>query len=667
MATKTLAVLGPDYCLVRTRTAILLALVAANCGRRVLVTEAPDSLAGLALSLPANLAQPDSPNRFVVAGIPQESLQIILPGREEKTVPAVAEKFAREHDLFICCCDDDRSIPAAADAKVLVAGYDGLMLEEAAQIHKRHPDAAIVVATALPNDFSHKFCLVRASAILPKIAREAVSLPAAAGSKQLLPYSADDSPELWHNSQLLLNSLFPEEKIALGKTVKYGREIVRSGSSRQEAAPAQEIAVPELPESEQEKPKDHPAPAAAAETPAASAPSPADEAADTDQETPAVAADIPKKHKRKKKPAAQAKAEADSSFAPEPEQPADAGQQEKEPAPPKQDLKAAETEEAPPPAEAEAEEAPEPAEAAKSEAKEAATESAAADSPDADGDKFKAPKITIRTVEDDQGDQGGEKRSLRQSMDRPNITVGLIDYEAAYKMFVPTAVLEKQVVAAQNKMNVKVPYAPNSDNLTKGFGELISSVKRIPEGAYGQERRLCCGYLALQWAKQAGQLKMYVLEKSLREFATVQFSLAGKHNLFPWLLAALWLEEIHMVEGKHERVEKSLTEITKRVTEISGDDYEESALNLIPAMLSVVLCKAARLCGNKESAAGYEQYARKHIKNLIPAHSRLINLEMLDSERDSEWRDGPKDAGISDEQVGAKVGKAKESFGKMAN
>ena len=630
-----LSVLGPDYCLVRTRTAILLAMVAANCGRRVLVTEAQVSAAGLSLSLPANLAEPDSLNRFVVAGIPQESLQIVLSGREGKSVLEVAGKSANDHDLIICCCDDDRNIPAATDAKVLVAGYDGLMLEEAAQIHKRHPDAAIVVATELPNDFSRKFCLVRASAILPKIARDTINLPAATG-RELLPSSADDSPDLWHNSQLLLNSLFPEEEITLGRTIKYGREIVRAGRAEQDAALAQEITVPErIPEGKKAEPES--LPAAAAEMPAESAPPPADEPADAEPQTSAVASEIPKKQKKKKKkkPVIREQATdepaADSSSTPEKEQPAEASQQE-QPAAAEQDLKEAEEKE---PATAEAK---------------------------TDSDKFKAPKIAIRT--NDVKDP--EQHSLRKSMDKPNIAIGLIDYESAYKMFMPAAVLEKQVAAAQNKMNIKVPYAPNSDNLTKGFGELISSVKRVPDGAYGQERRLCCGYLAMKWATQAKQLKMYVLERSLREFATVQFSLAGKHNLFPWLLAALWLEETHMVEGKHERVEKSLTEITKRVTEISADDYEESALSLIPAMLSVVLCKAAQLCNNKESADGYEEYARKLIKNLIPAHARIINLEMLDSERDGEWN-GTEGAEMSDKQVSDKVNKAKESFGEMAN
>ncbi|MCY4324876.1 MAG: hypothetical protein OXC81_02490, partial [Betaproteobacteria bacterium] len=283
---------------------------------------------------------------------------------------------------------------------------------------------------------------------------------------------------------------------------------------------------------------------------------------------------------------------------------------------------------------------------------------------DAGADKFKAPKLAIQK---DEEDKASDRQSKRKSLEKPNLTIGLIDYEAAYNIFVPDVVLDKQAVVAQNKMNVKVPYAPSPENLTKGFGELISSVKRIPDGTYGQERRLCCGYLALKWAKYADELHMPVLEKSLREFATVQFSLVGKQNLFPWLLAALWTAEIQMVEGKHEHIEKSLTDITKRVTEISADDYEESARSLIPAMLAVVLCKAARLSNNEQGASGFEDYANKHIKKLIPAHAKIINLEMLDSDNDDKWQNKPQGSGISDQQVSEKVGKAKDSFGAMAN
>ena len=121
-----------------------------------------------------------------------------------------------------------------------------------------------------------------------------------------------------------------------------------------------------------------------------------------------------------------------------------------------------------------------------------------------------------------------------------------------------------------------------------------------------------------------------------------------------------------MVEGKHDQVEQNLTEITKRVTGISGEDYEESAASLIPAMLSVVLCKAARLGGNEEGAAGYEEYARKQIRKLIPAHAKLINLEMLSPEHDGKWDGSAESGGISQEQVSEKTGKARESFGEMA-
>ena len=530
MATKLLSVLGPDYCLVRTRTAILLAIVAANCGRRVLVTESQDSLSGLALSLPANLAEPESPNRFTIAGIPQESLQIILPGPDERDAGQVTEKFAADCDLVICCCEDDRRVPAATDAKVLVTGYDGLMLEEAAQIHKRHPDAAIVAATALPNDFSRKFCLVRAAAILPQISRAAACLPTAAG-RELLPASVEDSPGLWHDSQLLLESVFPDEKIALGKTVRYGRQIMRAGQHDQQEIPDQEIAVPEKPSAaapaaaEQPAMQDDPSVPAARQAeaadqrlqedeqeagrPAAGQKSAGDEtgdraAADAEPEKQETAAG-----QRQEAPADEVKAAAAAEAAAEDKDAATAaGQRQEAPA---DEVKAAAAAEAT----AEDKDAAATAEPG-SEAVAAVQKESDAEgkrSKDEQDSGFQAPKITIRT---DVAENEDERRSLRQSMDRPNITIGLIDYPSASKMFVPNALLEKQVATAQNKMNVKVPYAPNSDNLTKGFGELISAVKRIPDGSYGQDRRICCGYLALQWARQARQLKMYVLEKSLR-------------------------------------------------------------------------------------------------------------------------------------------------------
>ncbi len=583
MATQRLAVLGPDYGLARTRTVLVLALAAARSGLRVLVAEAAPADEGLGLLLPRSGTGGDL---FAVSGIPAEQLLIALPAQGAADA---AEQLAADRDLLISSGGNGQD--AQADRMLVVAGFEGRMLEDAAVAMRDAPGARIVAVTALPGGGTRQHVLMRAAGKLPQLAAGCPSLPLPHAQANPLPEATAEGQQLLEAAEQLL---FQHLGLPAGTTqasFAWMDEIVQvrqqlPASADGEAAESDEQAAEAADEPAGDADVAADQPAQAEDELLASAHPDAQEA-----DEPAGDADVAADQPAQAEDELLASAQPDAQEADEPagdadvaaDQPAQAEDELQDSTQPKE--QAAETDgddgnAADQPAQAEdelqassqpdaqeAEAADEPAAAADDQETEEPSlpdaeqlassqpdEQATAQEPEQEVKKFAAPaRKAIRPVDPasqsdrDSAGSGIEDLSAGEPLrapGKPKIkvaglaplkqklgTIGLIRLEEVADALLPEEVAQQCRQLAETILSdiEAKPADQDSASLNDAFRKLITYSGRIPESEhFSKDKHAGCAYAACAWAEQAAAAGNLQLARVMREFGASQFALENQ-------------------------------------------------------------------------------------------------------------------------------------------